>query len=95
MIKGQARRDLDPAMMAIPIFTGEEAEKCLDWINRIKNVCSQAGRLLRQELMNKSGPVVQNFIKTMEDTWTDKDVVDEILKYTMCSYSETVPKAKQ
>ena len=34
--KGQTRRDLDPAMMAIPTFTGEEPEKCLDWINRIK-----------------------------------------------------------
>ena len=57
MIRGQTRRDLDPAMMAIPTFTGEEPEKCLDWINRIKNVCSQAGRSLRQELMNKSEPV--------------------------------------
>ena len=81
MIKGQTRRDLDPAMMAIPMFTGEEPEKCLDWINRIKNVCSQAGRSLRQELMNKSEPVVQNFIKTMGDTWMDEDIIDEILKY--------------
>ena len=31
--------------------------------------------------MNKSEPVVQNFIRTMGDTWTDKEVVDEILKY--------------
>ena len=49
MIKGHTRRDLDPAMLAIPTFTGEEPEKCLDWINRIKNVCNQAGRSLRQE----------------------------------------------
>ena len=81
MIKGQTRRDLDPAMMAIPTFTGEEPEKCLDWINRIKNVCSLAGHSLRQELMNKSEPVVQNFIKTMGDTWMDEDIIDEILKY--------------
>ena len=81
MIKGQKRRDLDPAVMAIPTFTGEEPEKCLDWINRIKNICSQAGWSLRQELMNKSEPVVQNFIKTMGDTWMNEDVVDEILKY--------------
>ena len=46
MIKGQNRRDLDPTVMAIPTFTGEEPEKCLDWINRIKNICSQAGWLL-------------------------------------------------
>ena len=81
MIKGQNRRDLDPAVMAIPMFTGEEPKKCLDWINRIKNVCSQAGCSLRQELMNKSEPVVQNFIKMIGDTWMDEDVVDEILKY--------------
>ena len=65
MAKGQKRRDLDPAVMAIPTFTGQEPEKCLDWINRIKNICSQAGRSLHQELMNKSEPVVQNFIRTM------------------------------
>ena len=81
MIRGQTRRDLDPAMMAIPTFTGEEPEKCLDWIKKIKNVCSQAGRSLRQELMNKSEPVVQNFIKTMVDTLMDEDIIDEILKY--------------
>ena len=71
MIRGQTRRDLDLAMMAIPTFTGEEPEKCLDWINDIKNVCSQAGHSLRQELMNKSEPVVENFIKTMGNMWTD------------------------
>ena len=81
MIRGQTRRDLDLAMMAIPTFTGEEPEKCLDWINDIKNVCSQAGHSLRQELMNKSEPVVENFIKTMGNMWTDEDIIDEILKY--------------
>ena len=81
MIRGQTRRDLDPAMMAIPTYSGEEPEKCLDWINRIKNICSQAGCSLRQELMNKSEPVVQNFIRTMGDMWTDEDVIDEVLKY--------------
>ena len=67
--------------MAIPTFTGQEPEKCLDWINRIKNICSQAGHSLCQELMNKSEPVVQNFIRTMGDTWTDEEVIEEILKY--------------
>ena len=81
MIRGQTRRDLELAMMAIPTFTGEEPEKCLDWINRIKNICSQAGCSLRQELMNKSEPVVQNFIKMMGDTWMDEDIINEILKY--------------
>ena len=81
MARGQKRRDLDPAVMAIPTFTGQEPEKCLDWINRIRNICKQVGRSLHQELMNKSEPVVQNFIGTMGDTWTDEEVVEEILKY--------------
>ena len=31
--------------------------------------------------MNKSEPVVQKFIGTMADTWTDEEVIEEILKY--------------
>ena len=81
MARGQKRRDLDPAVMAIPTFTGQEPEKCLDWIKRIKNICNQVGRSLHQELMNKSEPVVQNFKATMGDTWMDKEVIEEILKY--------------
>ena len=81
MAKGQKRRDLDPSVMAIQMFTGQEPEKCLDWINRIRNIYNQAGHSLHQELMNKSKPVVQNFIGTMGDTWTDEEVIEEILKY--------------
>ena len=81
MANGQRRRDLDPAVMAIPTFTGQEPEKCLDWINRIRNICSQAKRPLRQELMNKSEPVVQNFIGNMREDWTDEEIIEEILKY--------------
>ena len=81
MAKGQRRRDLDPAVMAIPTFMGQEPEKCLDWINRIRNICNQAGHSLHQELMNKSEPVVQNFIGMMGDTLTDEEVTEEVLKY--------------
>ena len=42
MIKAQNRRELDPAIMAIPTFSGKEPEKCLDWINRLRNICSQS-----------------------------------------------------
>ena len=81
MAKGQRRRDLDPAVMAIPTFMGQEPEKCLDWINRIRNICNQAGSSLRQELMNKLEPVVQNFIGNMGEDWMDEEVIEEILKY--------------
>ena len=33
-IRAQDRRDLDPALMDIPTFTGQEPEKCLEWITR-------------------------------------------------------------
>ena len=81
MAKGQRRRDLDPAVMAIPTFSGQELEKCLHWINRIRNICNQAERSLQQELMNKSEPVVQNFIGNMGEDWMDEEVIEEILKY--------------
>ena len=42
MIKAQNRRELDPTLMAIPTFSGMELEKCMDWINRIRNVCDQS-----------------------------------------------------
>ena len=43
LIKSQSHRDLDPALLAIPTFTGLEPEKCLDWIQRVKNICLQSG----------------------------------------------------
>ena len=81
MINAQKRRELDPALMAIPTFSGTEPEKCMDWINRIKNVCDQSERPLRQELINKSEPVVQNFIRTLDPSRKEEEVIDEILKY--------------
>ena len=81
MINTQNRRELDPALMAIPTFSGTEPEKCMDWINRIKNVCDQSERPLRQELINKSEPVVQNFIRQLEPSWKEEEIIDEILKY--------------
>ena len=54
MIKAQEKRDLDPALLAIPTFLGEAKNRpqCLDWVSRVKNVCDQSGRSFRQELIN-------------------------------------------
>ena len=45
MIKAQEKRDLDPALLAIPTFLGEARDRpqCLDWVSRVKNVCDQSG----------------------------------------------------
>ena len=60
MIKAQEKRDLDPALLAIPTFSGEAKDRpqCLDWVSRVKNVCDQSGRSFHQELINKSGILV-------------------------------------
>ena len=37
MIKAQEKRDLDPALLAIPTFLGEAKDRpqCLDWVSRV------------------------------------------------------------
>ena len=79
-IKAQDRRDLDPALMDIPTFTGEEPERCLEWITRIRNVCRQSGRSFQQELTNKSGLVVQNFLSTLDGDLAENDLVEKLLQ---------------
>ena len=79
-IKMQDRRDLDPALMDIPTFTGEEPEKCLEWVTWIRNVCRQSGRSFQQELTNKSGLVVQNFLATIDPDILDVELIEKILQ---------------
>ena len=79
-IKAQDKRDLDPALMDIPIFTGEEPEKCLEWVTRIKNVCRQSGRSFQQELTNKSGLVVQNFLSALDRDISETDLIEKVLQ---------------
>ena len=64
MIKAQEKIDLDPDLLTIPTFSGEAVDKhqCFDWVSRVKNVCHQSGHSFRQELINKPGILVQNFI---------------------------------
>ena len=61
MIKAQEKRDLDPALLAIPTFSGEAKDRsqCLDWVSRVKNACDQSGCSFHQELINKSGILVK------------------------------------
>ena len=80
LIKAQDRRDLDPDMMDIPTFSGDQPEKCLEWVTRIRNVCRQSGRSFQQELTNKSGLVVQNFLATMDTDMADSELVEKILQ---------------
>ena len=67
--------------MSIPTFTGEDNSQCLDWITRIKNVCVQSGRSLRQELINKAGIVVQNYLTSLDATLSEKEMEERILQH--------------
>ena len=83
MIKAQKKTDLDPALLAIPTFSGEakDTPQCLDWVSRVKNVCDQSGHSFRQELINKAGVLVQNFIRSLSENITNKELTEKILQF--------------
>ena len=83
MIKAQEKRDLDPALLAVPTFSGEAKDRlqCLDWVSRVKNICDQSGRSFRQELINKSGILVQNFIRSLNENITNNELTEKILQF--------------
>ena len=83
MIKAQEKRDLDPALLAIPTFSGGASDRpqYLDWVSRVKNVCDQSGRSFCQELINKSGILVQNFIRSLNEKITNNELTEKILQF--------------
>ena len=83
MIKAQKKRDLDPALLTIPTFSGEASDRpqCLDWVSRVKNVCNQSRHSFHQELINKSGILVQNFIQSFNERITNNELTEKILQF--------------
>ena len=83
MIKAQEKRDLDPPLLVIPTFSGEAKDRpqCLDWVSRVKNICDQSGRSFGQELINKSGILVQNFIRSLNENITNNELTEKILQF--------------
>ena len=81
LIKSHNKRDMDHLLNNIPTFNGMEPEKCVDWATRIRNVCDQSNRDFRQELMNKSELMVQNFIKGLGSDISDDEVMNRILGF--------------
>ena len=77
------KRDLDPALLVIPTFSGEAKDRpqCLDRVSRVKNVCDQSGHSFRQELINKSGILVQNFIRSLNENITNNELTEKILTF--------------
>ena len=91
------RGALDPALMAIPTFTGNDRTKCLDWASRVKNVCQQSGRSFRQELINKSELLVQNYIASLNNNLSDKELMEKVLHFfsDVPTSSHALDKLKQ
>ena len=58
-----------------------DRSQCLDWVSRVKNVCDQSGRSLCQELINKLGILVQNFIRSLGEQITNKELTEKILQF--------------
>ena len=81
LIKSHNRRDMDHVLNSIPTFNGLEPEKCVDWVTRIRNACKQLNRDFRQELMNKSELMVQNFIKALGTDILDDEIMNRILGF--------------
>ena len=96
-IKSQQERSLDPALMAIPTFTGNDRAKCLDWASRVKNVCKQSGRSFRQELINKSELLVQNYITSLSNNMSDDELMEKVLRFfsDVPTSSHALDKLKQ
>ena len=51
------------------------------WATRIKNAFEQSNRDFRQELMNKSELLVQNFIKGLGTDISDNKIMNRILQF--------------
>ena len=87
---------MDHILNNIPMFNGLEAEKCMDWVTQIRNACEQSNRDFRQELMNKSELMVQNFIKGLGADISDDKVMNRILGFfsTIPTPYHTIEKIK-
>ena len=72
---------MDHVLNNIPTFNGLELEKCIDWATRIRNTCEQSNQDFRQELMDKSELMVQNFIKGLGTDISDDKVMNIILGF--------------
>ena len=81
LIKSHNRRDMDNVLNNIPTFNRLEPERCVDRATRIRNVCEQSNRDFRQELMNESELMVQNFIKGLGADVSDDEVMNRILGF--------------
>ena len=65
---------------AVPRYDGTNKEECAVCLNQISSLASSAGHSLRLELLNRSEGDVTTTIARMDDTISDDDLKEEIMR---------------
>ena len=76
--------------VAVPRYDGKNKQECAVWLNQISSLATLAGCSLRLELLNRSEGDVTTVIAGMDDTVSDDNLKEEIMRYFFqCSYYDT------
>ena len=70
----------DAMFAAVPRYDGKNKEECAVWLNQISSLANSAGCSLRLELLNRSEGDVMTVIAGMDDTVSDDDLKEEIMR---------------
>ena len=70
----------DAMFAAVPRYDGKNEEECAMWLNQILSLATLAGCSLRLELLNRSKGDVMTVIAGMDDTISDDDFKEEIMR---------------
>ena len=70
----------DAMFAAVPRYDGKNKEECAVWLNWISSLGTLAGCSLRLELLNRSEGDVTTIIAGMDDTISDDDLKEEIMR---------------
>ena len=65
---------------AVPRYDGKNKEECVVWITQISSLAALARCNLRLELLNRSEGDVMTVIAGMDDTVSDEDLKEEIMR---------------
>ena len=65
---------------AVPKYDGKNKEECAVWLNQISSLTTSAGCSLRLELLNRSEGDVTTVIAGMDDTMSDDNLKEEIMR---------------
>ena len=70
----------DAMFAAVPRYDGKNKEECAVWLNQISSLATSAGCSLRLELLNRSEGDVTTVIAGMDDTMSDDNLKEEIMR---------------